>query len=152
MELEQSERQQAHLDKQIHMRLDEYGYWWSYNSRRKNWIFFANIFCSVGATVSGLYKQAELAGLFGAALTAVLAIQKYFPFDQEATWYGVAISRCKIMLNKTHSALATIESLITVENDLNTLIAEEAEKTKTLARGGKDDKSVDATTTKGRNG
>jgi len=134
------ENQQEHLDKQIHMRLEDYTHWWLYNSRRRNWIFFANILCALGATVSGLFRVAEVAGIFGALLTSVLAIQKYFPFDQEATWYGVAVSRCKIMLNKTHSAFATIESLTTIENDLNTLIAEEAEKTKALARGMKEGK------------
>jgi hypothetical protein len=105
------EQERAHLDKQIMMRLNEYTHWRSYNSRSKNLMFFANIACSLGATVSGLYKQAELAGLFGAILTAVLAIQKYFPVDKEATWYGVAVTRCKIMLNKANSRLATIDSL-----------------------------------------
>lgn len=125
------EKQRTHLVKQLDIRLDEYRGWWQYNSRRRNWLFFANIACSLGAAISGLSEQAQIAGIFGAILTALLAIQKHYPFDQEATWYGVAVSRCKILLNKTHSALATIESLSAVENDLGTLIAEEGEKTKT---------------------
>jgi hypothetical protein len=128
------EKQRTHLIQQIGIRLDDYQGWWEYNSRRRNWLFFANITCSLGAAISGLSKQAQIAGIFGAILTALLAIQKHYPFDQEATWYGVAVSRCKVLFNKTHSALATIESLSTVENDLNTLIAEEGEKTKTLRK------------------
>ena len=115
------EKQRTHLIKQLEMRLDDYRGWWEYNSRRRNWLFFANVTCSLGAAISGLAKQAEIAGIFGAILTAILAVQKYYPLDQEATWYGVAVSRCKVLLNKAHSALATIESLFTVENDLNTL-------------------------------
>jgi hypothetical protein len=138
---DQIEKQRTHLDKQIRMRLDDYGYWWAYNSRRRNWLFFANVGGSLGAAVAGIFGAASVAGIFGAVLMAVLAIQKYFPLDQEATWYGVAISRCKVLLNKTNSAFATVESLTVVENDLNTLIAEEGEKTKTLAHGPKDQQS-----------
>jgi hypothetical protein len=48
---------------------------------------------------------------------------------------------CDGLPTPQHSALATIESLSTVENDLNTLIAEEGEKTKILARGPKNAES-----------
>ena len=128
------EKQRTHLIKQLEMRLDDYRGWWRYNSSRRNWLFFANVACSFGAAISGLPKEAEIAGVFGLILTAILAVQKHFPFDQEATWYGVAVSRCKVLLNKTHSALATIESLSTVENDLNTLIVGRGGKTKTLRK------------------
>jgi hypothetical protein len=140
MSEEAIDKQRAHLDNQIRMRLNDYSGWWRYNSRRRNYLFFANVACSLGAAISGLCEQAKFAGGFGAVLTAVLAIQKFFPFDQEATWYGVAVSRCKILLNKTHSAMATIESLSTVESDLNTLMAEEGEKTKSLSRGAQQSK------------
>lgn len=95
MDEEVLRRQREHLDKQIKMRLEDYSYWWLYNSKRRDWLFFANIGCSLVVVVAGLYQNATLAGIFGAILTCILALQKYYPLDQEATWYGVAVSRCK---------------------------------------------------------
>src|ERR1700722_15046604 len=128
----QIDDERSHLEDQILMRLEEYSHWWKINNRWKTSIFLASIACSLGATIAGTLKCPNTAAIFGACLTTIIAVQKYFPFDEEATWYGTAISRCKIMLNKAKSPLSTLEQLTTVENDLNILIGQEAEKTKSL--------------------
>jgi hypothetical protein len=128
------EKQRTYLSDEIEDKLEEYRFLWLYNNRRRNWLFFANIACSLGAAISGIFHQAEIAAVFGAILTAILATQKHYSFDQEATWYEIAASRCEILLNKTNSPLATIESLSAIENDLNTLMAGKGEKNKAFKR------------------
>jgi len=104
------------------------------SSKDKTWayaliMFVVNVGCSLGAAIAGVYNQAQIAGVFGALLAAVLAFQRFLPFDHDTIWYRFAVGRCKILLNRTDSPLATIESLRAVENELYNLIAERAEKT-----------------------
>lgn len=134
MTAELIEKQRQHLVEAINKDLAVYIKWWRYNSRRRNCLFVLNVICSFGATASGVYENPKAAAVFAGLVTAILAIQHYFPLTQEATWYGVAISRCKILLNNTNSAFATVESLAVVEKELNALIAEEVEKTQSLAK------------------
>ncbi len=119
-------------------RIDEYikdcQHWWVYNGHWKNGFFAANIICSVGATIAGLFKQALVAGIFGALLTGILAVQKQKGFDGETSWYGNALARCKVLKNKVHSSFKSPEKLQAIEEELNQIIAEEGEKSKGVAR------------------
>jgi hypothetical protein len=124
------------LDKEIH-------HWRKifHDSKNKTWtyaliLYVANVGCALGAAIAGVYNKAQIAGIFGALLAAVLALQRFFPFDHDTIWYRFAVGRCNILLNKTNSPLATMESLTVVWNDLNNLIAERAEKTGKLGSVG----------------
>lgn len=61
--------------------------------------FLGNIGLSLGVVIACVCDNRRMAATFGAALTAVIAVQKAFPFEPEAVRYGVAITKCKRMLN-----------------------------------------------------
>jgi hypothetical protein len=117
---------------QIEVPLEDFEVWWRYNNRFKNYFFTANLVFSLGATIFGLLKMPIRAGISGAVLTAILAVQKQINFDNEASWYGGALARCKVLKNKTNSPYATSESLKAVEDELNQIVGGEANKSKSL--------------------
>jgi hypothetical protein len=106
----------------------QYQAWWRYNSWWKNAFFSANLACSLGATIFGLLKMPVGAGICGAVLTTVLAVQKQVHFDSEVSWYGNAMIRCNVLLNRIKSATITPEKLQAIEDELNQIVAEEAHK------------------------
>jgi hypothetical protein len=108
--------------------ITKYKNWWIYNSRWKNGFFAGNLACSLGATIFGLLKMPVSAGICGAVLTAVLAVQKQVHFDSEVSWYGNAMVRCNVLLNRINSATITAEKLQAIEDELNQIVAEEGHK------------------------
>jgi len=119
------------IENRIRNTLDEHIRIW--DGRRKRHGYMNNVLVvftialSASITTAGIFDQGKLAGVLGAILTGLLALQQAFPFADMSFFYRVGVAEGTILRLNLDTKADTKEEVETLEIKVETLIRKMAQ-------------------------